>query len=170
MEPSPQHPDGHRGALRHRLSQLSEASLRINETLELETVLQYVVDSARILTGARYSAITTVDGSGQREEFITSGMTPEERRWVLDAPEGPVPWEYVQSLTGPLRVGDFQSHIRAMGITGFDPPVAVTSKKAASLRVRGERVGIIYPTKGEGGEEFTAEDEETLVMFASQGL
>ena len=38
-------------------------------------------------------------------------------------PEGPVLWEYVQSLSEPLRVGDFQSHIRAMGITGFDPPV-----------------------------------------------
>ena len=44
----------------------------------------------------------------------------------------------------------------------------MTSMMAASLRTRGETVGIIYLTKGEGGEEFTAEDEETLVMFASQ--
>ncbi len=155
-------------ALRQCLSRLSEASVRINESLHVETVLQYVVDSARILTGARYSAITTPDGSGQREEFITSGMTAEERQWMLDAPEGPVLWEYVQSLTEPLRVSDFQSHIRAMGITGFDPPVAVTSMMAASLRTRGETVGIIYLTKGEGGDEFSAYDEETLVMFASQ--
>ena len=28
--------------------------------------------------------------------------------------------------------------------------------------------GVIYLANGEGGREFTAEDEETLVMFASQ--
>ena len=155
-------------ALRERLSSLSDATLRINETLDMETVLQDVVDSARIVTGARYSAISTVDRTGQHQEFITSGMTPEERQWMLDVPEGPLLWEYVQSLTEPLRIDDFQIHIRAMGISGFDPPVAVTSMMATPLRVRGETVGFIYLSKGEAGEEFTAQDEETLVMFASQ--
>ena len=32
----------------------------------------------------------------------------------------------------------------------------------------GERLGNIYLTEKEGGQEFTPEDEETLVMFASQ--
>ena len=32
----------------------------------------------------------------------------------------------------------------------------------------GERLGNIYLTEKEGGREFTLEDEETLVMFASQ--
>ena len=34
-------------ALRERLSRLSEASLRINESLDFDTVLQEVLDSAR---------------------------------------------------------------------------------------------------------------------------
>ena len=34
-------------ALRERLSRLSEASVRINESLEFDTVLQEVLDSAR---------------------------------------------------------------------------------------------------------------------------
>ena len=34
-------------ALRERLSRLSAASLRINESLEFDTVLQEVLDSAR---------------------------------------------------------------------------------------------------------------------------
>ena len=36
-------------ALRDRLSRLSEASLRINESLDFETVLQGALDSARRL-------------------------------------------------------------------------------------------------------------------------
>ena len=37
-------------ALRERLARLSQASRRINESLDFDTVLQEVVDSARSLT------------------------------------------------------------------------------------------------------------------------
>ena len=43
-------------ALRQRLSRLSAASLRINNSHDLDTVLQDVLDSARSLTAARYGA------------------------------------------------------------------------------------------------------------------
>ena len=43
-------------ALRDRLSRMSGASMRINESLELDEVLQGVLDSARSLTDARYAA------------------------------------------------------------------------------------------------------------------
>ena len=52
-------------ALRERLSRLSEASLRINESLDLDTVLQGVLDSACLLTGARYGVIATLDDLGR---------------------------------------------------------------------------------------------------------
>ena len=48
-------------SLRERLSRLSEASLRINESLDFGTVLQGVLDNARALTGARYGVITLLD-------------------------------------------------------------------------------------------------------------
>ena len=51
-------------ALRNRLSRLSEASLHINESLDLDAVLQGVLDSARSLTDASYALSTTLDGSG----------------------------------------------------------------------------------------------------------
>ena len=45
-------------ALRDRLSRLSEASHRINESLDFDTVLTGVLDSACALTGAKYGVIT----------------------------------------------------------------------------------------------------------------
>ena len=36
------------------------------------------------------------------------------------------------------------------------------------VRHQGEHVANIYLTEKEGGREFTPEDEETLVMFATQ--
>ena len=48
-------------ALRERLSRLSEASRRINESLDFDTVLQGVLDSTRSLTAARYGMMTLLD-------------------------------------------------------------------------------------------------------------
>ena len=55
--------------LRDRLSRLSEASLRINESLDFDTVLQEVVDSARALTASRYGAITVLGEAGRPSDF-----------------------------------------------------------------------------------------------------
>ena len=44
--------------LRDRLSRLSQASLRINESLDFDTVLQGVLDSACSLTGAAATGAT----------------------------------------------------------------------------------------------------------------
>jgi len=45
-------------ALQERLTRLSEASLRINESLDFDEVLQCVLDAARSLTAARYGVMT----------------------------------------------------------------------------------------------------------------
>ena len=50
--------------LEERLSRLSEASLRINESLDFNTVLQEVADSARVLTASRYAATAVLDEAG----------------------------------------------------------------------------------------------------------
>ena len=69
-----------------------------------------------------------------------------------------------------LRLRDFHSYTRSLGLPEFRPPMAVSSHLpflAAPLRHRDEAIGAIYV--GEKEREFTAGDEETLVMFASPG-
>ncbi len=65
-------------ALRNRLSRLSQASLHINESLDLDAVLQGVLDSARSLTDASYALSATLDGSGRVEDFRVSGLSADE--------------------------------------------------------------------------------------------
>ena len=55
--------------LRERIARLSAAILRISASLDVVTVLQEAVDSARALTGARYGLIATVDAAGQPQDF-----------------------------------------------------------------------------------------------------
>ena len=158
-------------ALRDRLSRLSEASLRINESLDLDTVLQGVLDSARSLTGARYGVITLLDDSGGIRDFLSSGMTAGEAEQLWDLPGGMRLFEYLSGFSEPLRLPDLLGHIRSLGLPEFRPPLAlgsVVSFLAAPVLHRGERAGNVYVAEKEAGVEFTREDEETLVMFASQ--
>ena len=154
--------------LRDRLTRLSEASLRVSESLDLDTVLPEVLESARLLTGARYGVITVLDESGQVEHFLGSGLTPEETQGLRDIPGGLKFFEYLSSLPGPLRGGDFAGHARAMGLPEFLPPIPVSSFLTVPIRHRGQGVGNIYLGKSQPGEEFSQEDQGTLVMFASQ--
>ena len=60
------------------LSALGAAMLRISASLDLETVLHEVVDSARALTGARYGAIATIDETLRyvRDALDDAGYAP----------------------------------------------------------------------------------------------
>ncbi len=155
-------------ALRGRLSRLCEASRRINESLDLGAVLQRVLDNARELTGACYAMIVTVDGSGRVDDYVVSGLRRQVFEQLSEKPEALEFFAYLSSLPGPLRVADLSSHTRSVGLAGSLPPAPVSSFLAAPMRHRGECVGNIYVAKSQPGAEFSTEDEETLVMFASQ--
>ena len=150
---------------------MSQASLRINESLEYPTVLQGVLDSARSLTEARYGVMTFLDDSGCPRDFLSSGMTAEEDRQLWDLPEGMRLYEYLGGILSPLRLPDLLAHLRSQGLPELRQALAVgpvLSFLAAPVFHRGERVGNLFLAGKEAGEEFTREDEETLVMFASQ--
>ena len=154
--------------LRDRLSRMSDASLRINESLDLDDVLQGVLDSARTLTGARYGVITTLDDEGRMEDLRVSGLTVEDARRIWEIPDGQRFFEYLCAIPGPVRVADLDSHARAMGLSELHTPMPISAFLGVPIRHRGKSVGNIHLSKERTGGEFTREDEETLVMFASQ--
>ena len=152
--------------LRTRLLKMSEVSRRVTESLDLDTVLQEVVDGARLLTGARYGALAVFDDSGQVQDFTTSGMIPEERRLLGSLPQGLGLLGYLNEIREPLRLADLAKHSRSVGFPENHPPMKTFL--GAPIRHLGEPVGNIYLTEKEGGQEFTEEDQETLVVLASQ--
>jgi len=149
-----------------RLSRLTEAILRISEDLELDTVLQEVADGARLLTGARYTALTTHDKSGKPQDVLISGLTDEETERILAYHSGPAVFGYLSLLRESLRTRDFIAHIETAGFPDF--PVKIGTFLSTQIRVRDRHVGNIYIGEKESGGEFTLEDEETLRMFAAQ--
>ena len=163
---SPDEPMQEIELLRDRISRLSAASLRISASLDLGTVLREVVESARALTGARYGVITTIGDSGQVQDFVTSGFTPEEHRRLAEWPDGPLLFEHFRDLEGALRLRDLPGYVRSLGYS----PDLMRSKtfQGTPMRHRGVAVGNFFLAGKEGGREFTSDDEEILLMFAAQ--
>ncbi len=154
-------------SLRERLTKLSEASLLVNDSLNFSTVLREVVRNACALTGARYGGMSLLDESGEPEDFVSHGLTPQEHQRLLDLPDE-VWAEFINHFTNihePLRIRNVGSYIESLGLSS---PMHLTSFVGTPMRHRGMHLGTFYLANKEGDEEFTSEDEEILVMFASQ--
>ena len=152
--------------LRERVSRLSAAVLRASASLDLDTVLQEVVDSARALTGARYGVIATVDGAGGIEEFVTSGFTPAEKDEMAAWPDGPRLFEHLRGLAAPVRVADLPAYVRALGFSS--DLMRSKTLQGTPVRHRDINVGNFFLAEKRGGREFTNADEEVLTLFAAQ--
>ena len=160
------HPKQQEEALRERLSSLSGAILRISASLDVETVLREVVESARELTDARYGVIATVDEAGLPQEFVISGVSADEAQGLAAWPEAPRLFEHFRGLQSPVRVTDLPRYVRSLGFSS--ELMLATTFQGTPMRHRGVYVGTFFLAGKEGGEAFTGEDEEMLVLFAAQ--
>ena len=73
---------------RDRAELLIEAGLALASERSLGSVLQRIVELAVDITAARYGAISVLAPDGRIEEFITEGITDEERAEIGDPPTG----------------------------------------------------------------------------------
>ena len=153
-------------AREERVSRLSAAVVRISSSLDLDTTLQEVVDSARALTGARYGVIVTVDETGRPDEFVTSGITPDEQAQMAAWSDGPRLFEHFRAQQAPLRLADLPAYVRALGFSA--DLMRSKTLQGTPLRHRDTCVGNFFLAEKEGGQEFTSADEEVLLLFAAQ--
>ena len=147
-----------------REAALTAAILRIGASLDLDTVLREVVESARALTGAPYGVIATVDEAGAPRDFVTSGFTEEQHRTMEAWPDRLRLFAHLRSLTAPLRLPDLDAWVRGLGCAPF--PVSCAAFQATPMRHRGAAAGGFFLGGKEGG--FTDADEAMLVLFAQQ--
>ncbi|MDE0695199.1 MAG: response regulator [Boseongicola sp.] len=147
-----------------REAALTAAMLRIGASLDLDTVLREVVEGARVLTGAAYGAIATVDRAGAPRDFVTTGFTEEERRSMETWPDGIRLFDHLVSLATPLRLPDLDAWTRTVVRAPF--PVPCGAFQATPMRHRDSAVGGFFLGGKDGG--FTDADEAVLVLFAQQ--
>ena len=153
-------------ALRARIATVNAAILRINASLDVDTVLAEVVESARALTSARYGVIAAVDEAGAPRDAVFSGFTPDEQQALFTWPDSGRLFAHLRTLPGPLRLADLAGYVRELGIE--PAPTFTRTFQGTPMRHRGEDVGHFFLAEKADGEAFTDEDEEVLTVFASQ--
>ena len=110
--------------------------------------------------------ITTIDKTGQVQDFVTSGFTPDEHQQLAAWPDGPRLFEHFRDLPGAIRLRDLPDYVRSLGFSS--DLMRSKTLQGTPIRHRGVHVGTFFLAEKEGGPEFTGEDEEVLVLFASQ--
>ncbi|MFL6247633.1 MAG: GAF domain-containing protein [Thermoanaerobaculia bacterium] len=145
---------------------LHSAGLDVAAELSLEVVLNKVVEQARNLVGAKYGALSVIDREGNIKEFITSGISAEERAAIGPPPVGHGVLGVVLRGGQHLRLRDVSQHPHSSGFPPNHP--VMRSLLAVPVTCKSPFLGNIYLSEKTNGAQFTADDQETLERFAVQ--
>lgn len=154
-----------------QLSALHRATLALTEELDLGTVLQLVVDQARTLVGAKYGALGVLNEKKIFfDQFITSGITPEQRARMGQLPLGHGLLGVLIKDGESIHVPDINTDPRGVGFPLNHPPMH--SLLGVPIKFKDQILGDLYltdkMTATSGGKDFSDQDQRLLEMFASQ--
>ena len=146
------------------LQALDAAVRGISGVLDVEQVLQLIVDRVRELVSAQYAALGIVDDAGLITQFVTSGITAEERAAIGDLPRGHGLLGLIIRENRSYRIPDIGAHPASFGFPPNHPPMR--SFLGAPATVRGQVVGRLYLTNKQNATEFSAKDQALVETFA----
>jgi signal transduction histidine kinase len=149
-----------------RRDRLIEAGMILASELSLDAVLQRIIELAVEITDARYGALGVIGPGGDLQEFITIGITREEREAIGAPPHGRGILGALIEEGKPLRLRDISADPRSVGFPPNHPKM--TSFLGAPIVVRGEVFGDIYLTEKRGAPEFEERDERDVTVLAAQ--
>jgi signal transduction histidine kinase len=152
--------------IHERYERLLEAGLTLAAELSLPAALQRIVELAAELTGARYGALGVLGRDGTISQFITTGVTAEQRAAIGHIPVGRGILGVLIDDARPLRLHDIADDPRSVGFPANHPPMH--SFLGAPVTARGRIYGNLYLTEKHGGTDFDADDERALVLLAAQ--
>ena len=149
-----------------RRDELIRAGMELASEHDLDAMLQRIVELAAQLTGARYAALGVIGPEGQLIDFVTTGVTPEQRAAIGDLPHGRGVLGLLITEAHPLRLRNIADHPSSVGFPPNHPPMR--SFLGAPVSAHGSVFGNIYLTEKQGAEEFDEADLQTLVVLATQ--
>src|SRR5438046_2417435 len=152
--------------VRDRKDMLLEAGLTLASELSLPIVLQRIVDVAAQVTDARYGALGVIGESGELVDFITTGISAKQRRAIGSLPRGKGILGLLIRQPQVIRITNIAQHPKSVGFPANHPPMR--SFLGAPVQAMGRVFGNIYLAEKRGATRFSREDEESLIILATQ--
>ena len=152
--------------LNHALTAVSDAVLAVAAGLSVDEVLQRLVDSARVLAGARFAALGLPDGEGGFRRFLTSGMDDE-----LIASLGPLPRQHgvlgaMLDAQSSYRTNDIHEHPEFRGWWPEAHP-DMRSFLGVPIVTADGVIGAFYLTEKLTAPDFSDEDDDLIGLLAA---
>jgi signal transduction histidine kinase len=139
----------------------------LTSELDLSTVLDEILETARELTHARYAAIgVRDDGRGGFTQFATAGIDDATRAAIGDLPRGVGVLGLMSDRPEPTRVDDISHDPRSYGFPVGHP--AMRNFLGAPIIVSGRSCGSFYLTEKHDAEDFNDGDVDTIVALAER--
>ncbi len=148
-----------------RLQALDEASNVLAAELSRDQLLQRIVEIAARLANARYGALGVVGKDGYLDDFITTGISAEERSHMGNLPRGYGLLGVLIHEGKPLRVPNIAGDHRRVGFPPHHPPM--TSLLGVPIRVHGAVVGDLYLADKIGAPAFSDEDQHLIELLST---
>jgi signal transduction histidine kinase len=153
-------------AARTRSEMLIEAGLSLSSELSLDIVLQRIVELSVEITGARYGALGVLGDDGSISEFITEGVSSEQRAAIGHPPVGKGILGLLIDERRPIRIPVIGEDPRSYGFPPNHP--LMRSFLGAPVTALGRVFGNIYLTEKQGADTFDDDDEAAVVVLAAQ--
>ena len=150
---------------RERLRALLDAVVTIPSDLDLHSTLERIVNAACQLAGARYGALGVIGPDRQLVDFITCGISEEQRAAIGDLPTGRGVLGLLIEDPRPVRVADVTNHPKSHGFPPGHPPMR--SFLGVPIHIRDQVYGNLYLAEKQGSSEFSEDDEAMMVALAA---
>ena len=143
-----------------QLHRVAEVSLRLNAASSVESILDLVADQARRVVGARLAGVRVRSEGGAL--FHAHSVHPSQvTEFAPPDPSGSLVLSCRNNQSARLT----QTELQALGVSPGVSGVVRGWLAAPLIRRTGENLGVLWVT-GKLEEEFTNEDESTLVLLA----
>ncbi|MEX2548124.1 MAG: GAF domain-containing sensor histidine kinase [Chloroflexota bacterium] len=147
-----------------QLAALDAAVRGIAGVQSVDRVLQLIVDRVRELAAARYAALGIVDAFGTIEEFITSGVTPEQRAKIGALPRGHGLLGLIIREDRSFLIDDIAADPRRYEFPPHHPEMH--SFLGVPVLSKGRSIGNLYLTNKLTARMFSEADLRLVEMFA----
>jgi signal transduction histidine kinase len=147
-----------------RLLRLMQAGPWLFTELDLTTLLDRLLTTAREVTGARYAALGVLDERRRElQEFLTQGLSQTEEAAIGARPRGRGVLGLLITEPQALRIADLGSDPHSFGFPAGHPPMA--GFLGVPITIAGQAWGNLYLTDKADGE-FDESDEQAVAMLA----
>jgi signal transduction histidine kinase len=152
-------------ATQERLRALLDAVVDLSTDLDLDRVLSRITVAACELAGARYGAVGVMGQGDMLAQFITHGISDEDRARIGPPPRGHGVLGLLIAEPHPIRLPHIGDHPQSYGFPANHPPM--DSFLGVPIRVHDRVYGNLYLSEKIGADEFTEQDEQIVVALAA---